>query len=1078
MKITIVSILFLVLISCNIRKNNEKVTDIYEKGLLCLQSYNYGDAKKYFYNIINNPANSDSVKLMTYFQLYYTLKFNEEKSKLDSINYLINSLYKNPKNSWFRVYYYRILLEHFPLKGKFREAIDSFQIIRPYLTEKDPFISRIYLRLAHCYERLNNIDSSFYYNLQAYKLLNNSKIEPFEKATYYAVMANFYSEYFKNTYSAKIYFDSVLFVVNHCKNIDSVRFGWFLFKMGTFYSSFGSTAKSEEYLSKAYDIYVRHKGPEEDKAMILRSIALTNAYSRKFSVAHKKIDQSIDILIKGKNENELAYSYTVKGFTYYLEKEYGKSIEFYSKALEYFKKNNSRDKFISEQFIAFNYIKLKRYEEAEVFFTRAICSVKEGKVTNILTFYGEYSRLLIKLGKYNEALDLILSSEPVVLSIYGENGIRKGYFLYWKALALYKLKQYENSLNAYNTVIESSSINCKVASCYEPPVFSNTAIQSHDNIIDALKDKAKILEILAGKEKQKEKKEYYLEQSYFHYLRAQEIVEIHSQKIESENDKLFFTEVQSPLNKSLINSSVSLYSVTNKKKWLENSFYCSDKSKATIMTLGLHDVDYKKIAGIPDSLIINEKKQKEDIAMLESSIQALKKSKKSEEVLISKLNNKLIREIIKLENQEKYTEKKYPQYNSLKYSTSSFSLDSIRKNLGRKKTLIEYSLTDSSLYTFVLNSDSLFLVKSNSVGLTDSINEFRKIVSKISPETYSNKGFKSYIKLGYWLYTKLISPVEKYIRTKELIVIPDAELNTLPFETLVTSVDVPVAIDYGLLSYLVQKYVLSYTYSTELFYLQNKIPSSVTDGVAAFAPEYDNLEVQMKRANNNGSEVVLGPLFGNKEEVNEVVKLAGGDAFIGKNATEKTFKKVISSGKILHLAMHTVLNNEFPLYSKLVFTATKDSINEGLLNTYEIYSLKLKSPLVVLSACNTGFGPVNKGEGIISMARGFVYAGCPSMVITMWSIPDNSCTDLMKTFYTSIKDKDDKALSLQMSKMYYIKNSDRQKSHPYYWAGFILSGKTDAIQLQKSHFLSYYFSLAAIGILMVIIFIFWFKKWR
>jgi CHAT domain-containing protein len=187
------------------------------------------------------------------------------------------------------------------------------------------------------------------------------------------------------------------------------------------------------------------------------------------------------------------------------------------------------------------------------------------------------------------------------------------------------------------------------------------------------------------------------------------------------------------------------------------------------------------------------------------------------------------------------------------------------------------------------------------------------------------------------------------------------------------------------------------------------------------------------------------------EEAENITSIFGGKSITGNRATETTFKKNASENKILHLAMHTIIDNEFPMYSKLVFSATKDTTDDGFLNTYELYNLDLKTPLLVLSACNTGYGKLMKGEGIISLARGFIYAGCPSMVITLWSVADRSSSDLMQLFYRNLNQKQNIDKSLQNAKIKYIQNSDQRMSHPYYWAGYIQTGKTIPVIKTKTH---------------------------
>ena len=132
----------------------------------------------------------------------------------------------------------------------------------------------------------------------------------------------------------------------------------------------------------------------------------------------------------------------------------------------------------------------------------------------------------------------------------------------------------------------------------------------------------------------------------------------------------------------------------------------------------------------------------------------------------------------------------------------------------------------------------------------------------------------------------------------------------------------------------------------------------------------------------------------------------------------------------------------------MVFAPDARSAEDGFLNLFELYNLELESELVVLSSCNTGYGKIVNGEGIMSMARGFIYAGCPSIVMSLWPVDDRSTSVLMKYFYKGIADGLQKDEALRHAKLKYIQNSDDSKSDPFFWAGFVEVGNTDPIDFE------------------------------
>ncbi len=183
-----------------------------------------------------------------------------------------------------------------------------------------------------------------------------------------------------------------------------------------------------------------------------------------------------------------------------------------------------------------------------------------------------------------------------------------------------------------------------------------------------------------------------------------------------------------------------------------------------------------------------------------------------------------------------------------------------------------------------------------------------------------------------------------------------------------------------------------------------------------------------------------------EKEVTSISELMNGEVYCYDRATEKTFKEKAPNAGILHIATHAVVNDVNPLFSKLIFSPDPNSGEDGFLNTYELYNLKLKATMVVLSACNTGYGKLVRGEGIMSLARGFMYAGCPSLVISLWSVDDRSTSELMKSYYIRLVQGKSKDAALREAKLEFLKNADEVKANPFYWSGMIFIGNTDPLQ--------------------------------
>lgn len=180
-------------------------------------------------------------------------------------------------------------------------------------------------------------------------------------------------------------------------------------------------------------------------------------------------------------------------------------------------------------------------------------------------------------------------------------------------------------------------------------------------------------------------------------------------------------------------------------------------------------------------------------------------------------------------------------------------------------------------------------------------------------------------------------------------------------------------------------------------------------------------------------------------EVGNILDIIDGKAYVYGQATEKMFKAHAPEAGILHLATHAVIDDQNPSNSQFVFAADGDSAEDGFLHASELYNMQLNAELAVLSACNTGMGKLSKGEGIMSLARGFMYAGVPSVVVSLWPIDDQSTAALAGNFYRGLRDGLDKDEALRQAKLAHLNNADEIKAAPLYWAGFISIGNPNRI---------------------------------
>jgi len=319
-----------------------------------------------------------------------------------------------------------------------------------------------------------------------------------------------------------------------------------------------------------------------------------------------------------------------------------------------------------------------------------------------------------------------------------------------------------------------------------------------------------------------------------------------------------------------------------------------------------------------------------------------------------------------------------------------------------------------------------------------------------------------YCKLAYRLYNILLQPVEEKIIGRDLIIIPDGKLGYIPFEVLLTERIQDSILDFRNLPYLIKKYPVNYGNSVTIHLeLLNTLKCHAKNNFYGIAP-FTETETTEDYIFNHDT-LRLSKLPSSRQEVESIKKLIGGKIYESDLATKHNFLKEAENYKILHIATHGFVDDKKPLESCLFFYPDT-SMDVNMLKIYDLFNLNFGSEMAVLSACNTGFGKLENGEGIMSLARGFSYAGVPGVVMSLWNVNDKSTSEIMQNFYNYLKKGYLRNEALRLAKLDYIEQSDKIFATPYYWGGFVYIGKNDVIDFNKSH-KNYWFLLLIIPIL-------------
>ncbi|MEL6254142.1 MAG: CHAT domain-containing protein, partial [Bacteroidota bacterium] len=333
--------------------------------------------------------------------------------------------------------------------------------------------------------------------------------------------------------------------------------------------------------------------------------------------------------------------------------------------------------------------------------------------------------------------------------------------------------------------------------------------------------------------------------------------------------------------------------------------------------------------------------------------------------------------------------------------------------------LLEFFAGDSALYIFSLDKYKLDYKKiSNPHEVYDQI---EKLSRDFRNKADSSLSLNKFQKTASTLFDVLIG--RQLLSYKKLIFIPDGQLGKIPFEFLIT--DDTTATSFSNLPYLGNVYDIQYAYSAKLLYQDPLKRNRHANHKlwAGFAPHFEG----EKRLVFNGQEV---------EGINQLMQ---GDIFLNEKANLPQAKQIIDQYKILHFATHGYSQMERPMYSRIEFTY-QDSLEDGIFYAHDLMNHKINADLVVLSACETGEGKVAKGEGIMSFAWAFRYAGAPSILMSLWKAESSVSQRIMLSFYYYLKEGKTKTEALRLAKQDYIQNPIPGREHPKYWANFILIG--------------------------------------
>tara|TARA_R110002072_G_scaffold4384_11_gene30752 strand:+ start:11685 stop:14282 length:2598 start_codon:yes stop_codon:yes gene_type:complete len=458
------------------------------------------------------------------------------------------------------------------------------------------------------------------------------------------------------------------------------------------------------------------------------------------------------------------------------------------------------------------------------------------------------------------------------------------------------------------------------------------------------------------------------------------------------------------------------YQKTKERSVLIRAFGYAEKSKAAV----LRDMVSQRslLDSYPDDTLLQ--KRETFSSLLEQKINVLIREQlttaDSEKLRV--LNDTLSTISLELKNLQSAIAQKYPDALS-----KIITLDSLQSKVEEDNAvLFSYFFGKEGLYRFDISDKEVSFHKSVvDENLSQEISQFINYFENSSAITNDVLGFKEQ---AHSLYKKILP--KNLPKNKNLILIPDGLLHFVPFEALLT--EPSQSTSFASMPFLVKKNSVTYNTSASLYH-DAKTPDTKNSVLGIF-PVFE------------GSSQ---PLTYSLDEAENLNSLMDSRLLMYQEASKENFIAFAKAHTILHLSTHAH-SGSFTIPAAMEFY-------DDVMLLQEFYSLNLNPKLVVLSACETGIGKIQSGEGAMSLARGFQYAGAQNLLFSLWKVNDRSTSQLMNSFYGHYSKQHSAFMANRHSKLEYLENPDisNAKKSPYYWSGFVYYGALEEEQKKSAY---------------------------
>lgn len=478
---------------------------------------------------------------------------------------------------------------------------------------------------------------------------------------------------------------------------------------------------------------------------------------------------------------------------------------------------------------------------------------------------------------------------------------------------------------------------------------------------------------------------------------ADQLLDLMRREHSGQTPKLYWGEKAQPLYETALEAAY-LSGDT------EAAFYFFERSKAVLLLDGLLQNDARAL--LPDSLVQRERALQKALQAKETDPQKMVKIQEERAAFLSLLQDK------------------FSNYFAVRYAPNAYELDDFWKdfNQANQEAFLHIFTGKKATYALALHQGKSQLFQ------IDNLDEpLEKWLSFFTEREKITNAPDAFLQQGYTIYQTALEPIFSSISAKKWCIFPDGNYNFVPWDVLPSAF--PKENSFKNNALLIYDYTVSNAYSAAILNKQKKVNTTAVNilGFAPFAQQQQGHFSQLKAS---------------QQELDNLSEQFSGQFFFDHEANLALLNQPIDANNILHLATHAqAFTDDRPPFIAL---------HDTLLYLSDLYQREVPVELVLLSACQSNLGTLKTGEGVLSLARGYTYAGAKSIIASQWNTNDVTTADIIQSFYHYLQEGDTKSAALRKAKLDWLTKAkiEPQRS-PFLWAGLTLIGSDTELKLAK-----------------------------